>query len=64
MRADWSFGENAQRYYEYLRENDLCMTHTLITPRAFLGAAKAAALVSSLDRTAYMDCVREFLLEK
>jgi 4-hydroxyphenylacetate 3-monooxygenase len=28
------FGENAVRYYEYLRENDLCLTHTLIPPQA------------------------------
>lgn len=28
------FGENARRYHEYIRENDLCLTHTLITPQA------------------------------
>jgi 4-hydroxyphenylacetate 3-monooxygenase len=28
------FGENAVRCYEYLRENDLCLTHTLIPPQA------------------------------
>lgn len=28
------FRENARNYYEYLRENDLCLTHTLITPQA------------------------------
>lgn len=28
------FGRNALRYYEYLRENDLCLTHTLIPPQA------------------------------
>src|ERR1700722_4021786 len=28
------FGANALRYHEYLRENDLCMTHTLIPPQA------------------------------
>ena len=32
--ADPRFGENATRYYEYLRENDLCLTHTLIPPQA------------------------------
>jgi 4-hydroxyphenylacetate 3-monooxygenase len=32
--ADPRFGDNAVRYYEYLRENDLCLTHTLITPQA------------------------------
>jgi 4-hydroxyphenylacetate 3-monooxygenase len=31
---DPRFGENAQRYYEYMRENDLCLTHTLIPPQA------------------------------
>ena len=28
------FGENLRRYYEYIRENDLCLTHTLIHPQA------------------------------
>ncbi len=28
------FGANAQRYHEYLREHDLCLTHTLIPPQA------------------------------
>jgi 4-hydroxyphenylacetate 3-monooxygenase len=32
--ADPRFGDNAIRYYEYLRENDLCLTHTLIPPQA------------------------------
>ncbi|HEV7716461.1 MAG TPA: 4-hydroxyphenylacetate 3-monooxygenase, oxygenase component [Steroidobacteraceae bacterium] len=32
--AEPRFGKNAVRYYEYLRENDLCLTHTLITPQA------------------------------
>ena len=32
--ADPRFGANAVRYYEYLRENDLCLTHTLIPPQA------------------------------
>jgi 4-hydroxyphenylacetate 3-monooxygenase len=32
--ADARFGANARRYYEYLRENDLCLTHTLIPPQA------------------------------
>ncbi|HEY6952048.1 MAG TPA: 4-hydroxyphenylacetate 3-monooxygenase, oxygenase component, partial [Bacteroidota bacterium] len=31
---DPRFGENARRYHEYMRENDLCLTHTLITPQA------------------------------
>lgn len=29
-----SFGANAVRYYEYLRDHDLCLTHTLIPPQA------------------------------
>jgi len=32
--ADPRFGTNALRYHEYLRENDLCLTHTLIPPQA------------------------------
>jgi 4-hydroxyphenylacetate 3-monooxygenase len=32
--ADPRFGDNARRYYEYIREHDLCLTHTLITPQA------------------------------
>lgn len=32
--ADPRFGANAVRYYEYLREHDLCLTHTLIPPQA------------------------------
>ncbi|NMP21124.1 4-hydroxyphenylacetate 3-monooxygenase, oxygenase component [Sulfobacillus harzensis] len=39
---DPRFGENIQRYYEYVRENDLCLTHTLILPQVnrSLSAAK------------------------
>ncbi len=42
--ADPRFGENAIRYYEYLREHDLSMTHTLITPQAnrSVGTARQA----------------------
>jgi len=32
--ADPRFGRNAVAYHEYLRENDLCLTHTLIPPQA------------------------------
>ncbi|MBX6350819.1 MAG: 4-hydroxyphenylacetate 3-monooxygenase, oxygenase component [Clostridia bacterium] len=32
--ADPRFGENIRKYYEYVRENDLCLTHTLINPQA------------------------------
>jgi 4-hydroxyphenylacetate 3-monooxygenase len=28
------FGENARAYHAHIRENDLCLTHTLITPQA------------------------------
>ncbi len=31
---DPRFGENIRRYYEYIREHDLCLTHTLINPQA------------------------------
>ena len=27
------FAENVQRYYEYCRENDVCLTHTLLNPQ-------------------------------
>ena len=32
--ADPRFADNAVRYHEYLRESDLCLTHTLIPPQA------------------------------
>lgn len=32
--GDARFQDNALRYYEYVRENDLSLTHTLITPQA------------------------------
>ncbi len=43
-KQDPRFGENAKRYHEYMRENDLCLTHTLINPQAnrSVGAAKQA----------------------
>ncbi len=31
---DPRFGDNVQRYYEYIRDNDLCTTHTLINPQS------------------------------
>lgn len=31
---DPRFGDNVRRYYEYVREKDLCLTHTLINPQA------------------------------
>jgi 4-hydroxyphenylacetate 3-monooxygenase len=33
-QQDSRFGENARRYHAYVRENDLCLTHTLINPQA------------------------------
>ena len=38
--ADWfgqddpAFGDNVRSYYEYVRENDLLLTHTLVLPQA------------------------------
>ncbi len=39
--ADPMFAENARKYYEYARENDLSLTHTLIHPQ--VNRAKAQA---------------------
>ncbi len=33
-QANPKLADNSRRYYEYIRENDLCLTHTLITPQA------------------------------
>jgi 4-hydroxyphenylacetate 3-monooxygenase len=33
-RSDKKYGENLRKYYEYVRENDLLLTHTLIHPQA------------------------------
>jgi 4-hydroxyphenylacetate 3-monooxygenase len=32
--VDPRFGDNVERYYRHARENDLCLTHTLINPQA------------------------------
>jgi 4-hydroxyphenylacetate 3-monooxygenase len=32
-KKDKSFVENIRRYHGYIRENDICMTHTLINPQ-------------------------------
>lgn len=32
-QCDPRFGENIKRYYEYVRENDLCLTHALTNPQ-------------------------------
>ncbi len=37
-RKGEKFGANLRKYYEYIRENDLCLTHTLIHPQANRGA--------------------------
>jgi 4-hydroxyphenylacetate 3-monooxygenase len=38
------FAEHVRRYYEHIRENDLCLTHTLINPQAnrSVGASQQA----------------------
>jgi 4-hydroxyphenylacetate 3-monooxygenase len=39
VRADFfaknnpRFGDNVRRYYEYVRDHDLCLTHTLVNPQ-------------------------------
>ncbi|QQE79799.1 4-hydroxyphenylacetate 3-monooxygenase, oxygenase component [Alicyclobacillus sp. SO9] len=38
---DPRFGENIQAYYEYMRENDLSMTHTLINPQVNRGVSNS-----------------------
>ncbi len=35
------FGDNIWRYYEYIREHDLCLTHTLVPPQ--IDRSKAAS---------------------
>jgi 4-hydroxyphenylacetate 3-monooxygenase len=37
-RKGEKFGAGLRKYYEYVRENDLCLTHTLIHPQANRGA--------------------------
>ncbi len=34
---DPAFGQNIQRYYEQVREQDLCLTHTLVAPQVNRG---------------------------
>jgi 4-hydroxyphenylacetate 3-monooxygenase len=53
-QADPAFADNARRYYELVREHDLLLSHTLITPQANrsegagqqMGGALAARIVS------------------
>jgi 4-hydroxyphenylacetate 3-monooxygenase len=42
--VDPRFADNARNYYTYLRENDLCLTHTLINPQSnrAVGASQQA----------------------
>ena len=50
--------ENVRTYYEYVREHDLCLTHTLVNPQAnraltssgHPSAAVAARIVKETDR--------------
>src|SRR3989304_5239146 len=42
---DPRFGENIRRYYEYVREHDLVLTHTLINPQAIPTATKGLRFV-------------------
>src|SRR5437667_6827303 len=32
-RKDKSFAENVRAYHAYIRDNDICMTHTLVNPQ-------------------------------
>jgi 4-hydroxyphenylacetate 3-monooxygenase len=41
-QEDPRFAENIRRYYEYVREHDLLLTHTLITPQANRSAGPAS----------------------
>ena len=48
--ADPRFGVNAVRYHEYIRENDLCLTHTLVSPqtnRAVSSAQQADPFIAA-----------------
>jgi 4-hydroxyphenylacetate 3-monooxygenase len=40
-QCDPRYGDNLWRYYEYVREHDLCLTHTLVPPQ--LDRSKAAS---------------------
>lgn len=40
-QADPRFADNIRRYYEYVRENDLLLTHTLINPQVNRSASLA-----------------------
>ncbi len=49
------FAENMRRYYEYLRENDICLTHALIN----LQRSRTASGVFNLQQGTALEVVRE-----
>ena len=49
------FGENMQRYYEHIRENDLVLTHALIN----LQRSRSASGLYNLDEATALRAVRE-----
>jgi 4-hydroxyphenylacetate 3-monooxygenase len=65
-RNNPAFGENIQRYYELVREQDLCLTHTLVAPQVNravhpdeqAGGAVALHVVDETDRGLVMSGAR------
>jgi 4-hydroxyphenylacetate 3-monooxygenase len=49
------FGENMRRYYEHLRENDICLTHSLIN----LQRSRTVSGVFNLQEGTALEVVRE-----
>jgi 4-hydroxyphenylacetate 3-monooxygenase len=49
------FGDNMRRYYEYIRENDLVLTHSLIN----LQRSRNASGLYNLEEGTALHCVRE-----
>src|SRR5699024_12285423 len=64
--VDPMFAENARKYYEYERENDLSLTHTLIHPQVNRAKKQAEQkdanvalhLVKKTDEGIIVDCIR------
>lgn len=64
--ADPMFAENARKYYEFARENDISLTHTLIHPQVNRAKAQheqkdanvALHLVKKTDEGIYVDGIR------
>ena len=54
-RLDTRFGDNVTRYYEYVRENDLFLTHALITPQI----DRSKSSFDQADAFLHMGVVRE-----